>query len=184
MNLDNEHHLDEQELIQAVVDESDLPQSMQAHLVTCHQCRASKESFEQELASLGQMAERYAPKPQKRIVLPVHEAKSNFWTFLNRRNAIGSAVTVAAVLIVFWGTTIVRNLTEYGTDRGPSELMEAKQLMTEVNMLVDNALPPLYLNISAENNSDYDQEFYQFLIPQIESENLTSYRWKRGPSPC
>jgi len=62
--------------------------------------------------------------------------------------------------------------------------MEAKQLMTEVNMLVDNALPPLYLNISAENNSDYDQEFYQFLIPQIESENLTSYRWKRGPSSC
>ena len=184
MNLDNEHHLDEQELIQAVVDESDLPQTMQAHLVTCHQCRAGKESFEQELASLGQMAERYAPKPQKRIELPVQEAKSAFWTFLNWPTAIGAAATVAAVLIVFWGTTIIRNLTEYGTDGVPAELMQAKQLMTEVNMLVDNALPPLYLKISAENNPDYDQEFYQFLIPQIESENLTSYRWKRGTSSC
>ncbi|MGD8948296.1 MAG: hypothetical protein PVI62_16655, partial [Desulfobacterales bacterium] len=152
MNLDNEHHLDEQELIQAVVDESDLPQTMQAHLVTCHQCRASKESFEQDLASLGQMAERYAPKPQKRIAIPVHEPRSAFWTFFNWRTAIGAAATVAAVLIVFWGTTIVRNLTEYGTDSVPAELMQAKQLMTEVNMLVDNALPPLYLKISAENN--------------------------------
>lgn len=184
MKLDNEHHLDEQELIQAVIDESDLPQTMQAHLVTCHQCRASKKSFEQDLASLGQMAERYAPKPQKRIALPVHEPKSAFWTFLNWRTAIGAAATVAAVLIVFWGTTIVRNLTEYGTDSVPAELMQAEQLMTEVNMLVDNALPPLYLKISAENNPDYDQEFYQFLIPQIESENLTSYRWKRGTSSC
>lgn len=184
MNLDNEHHLDEQQLIQAVVDENDLPGAMQAHLVTCHQCRTSKESFEQELASLGQMAERYAPKPEKRIALPVHEATSTLRTFLNWRNTIGAAAAVAAVLIVFWGTTIVRNLTEYGADSVPSGLMDAKQLMTEVNMLVDNALPPLYLEISAENNPDYDKEFYQFLIPQIETETLSSYRWKRGTSSC
>ena len=169
MILDNQQHLDEQQLIQAVVDENDLPRTMQTHLVTCHQCRSSKESFEQELARLGQIAERYAPKPQKRITLPVHEARSTLWTFLNWRNAIGAAATVAAVLLVFWGTTSVRNRTEFGTAGAPSELMEAKRLMTEVNMLVENALPPLYLEISADYKPDYDKEFYQFLIPQIET---------------
>lgn len=169
MNLDNEQHLDEQQLIQAVVDENDLPRSMQTHLVSCHQCRSSKESFEQELARLGQLAERYAPKPQKRITLPVHEVRSTLWTFVNWRHAIGAAATVAAVLFVFWGTTTLRNLTEFETAGVPSELMEAKRLMTEVNMLVENALPPLYLEISAESKPDYDKEFYQFLIPQIET---------------
>jgi hypothetical protein len=41
--------------------------------------------------------------------------------------------------------------------------------MTEVNRLVDNALPPVYLEISAESKPDYDEAFYQFLIPQIDT---------------
>lgn len=169
MNLAKEQHLDEQQLIQAVVDENDLPRSMQAHLVSCHQCRSSKVSFEQELVRLGQLAERYSPPPQRKITIPVHETRSPQGTFLNWRYAIGAAATVAAVLLVFWGTTSLRNLTEFGTAGAPSELMEAKRLMTEVNMLVENALPPLYLEITAEYKPDYDKEFYQFLIPQIET---------------
>ena len=169
MNLDNEQHLDEQQLIQAVVDENDLPRSVQMHLGGCHRCRSEKESFEQELAALGQAAERYAPQPQRRIVLPVQEARSTRWTFLNWRHAIGAAAAVAVVVVVFWGSTIYRNLTGFGTTGSPAELLEARQLMTEVNMLVDNALPPLYLEISAEYKPDDDKDFYQFLIPQVET---------------
>ena len=169
MNLDNQQHLDEQQLIQAAVDESDLPRSVQMHLGDCDQCRSEKESFEQEMAALGQMAERYAPQPQKRIVLPVPEARSARWTFLNWRHAAGAAASVVIVLMVFWGTTTFRNLSDYGTAGDPAELLEARQLMTEVNMLVDNALPPIYLEISADYKLDEDKDFYQFLIPQIET---------------
>ena len=184
MKHDNENHLDEKLLIQAVVDMADLPASVQAHLEKCRQCRADIESFEQQLANLGKMAERYAPQPQKRVTLPVHESKSSFRNYLNWRNAIGAAATVAAVLIVFWGTSIVRNLPGHGTDGLTREIIEAERLMTEVNMLVDNALPAFYLEISGENNPDYDAEFYQFLIPPIENETLTSDRLKRGTSLC
>ena len=169
MNLDNELHLDEQQLIQAVADESDLPRSLQMHLGDCHQCRSEKESFEQEMAALGQVAERYAPQPQKRIVLPVQEAGSPRWSFLNWRHAVGAMAAVAIVVVVFWGSTTLRNLTGLPTAGSPSELLEARQLMTEVNMLVDNALPPLYLEISAEYKPDDEKDFYQFLIPQIET---------------
>ena len=169
MNLDNEPHLDEQQLIQAVADESDLPRSVQMHLGDCHQCRSEKESFEQEMAALGQVAERYAPQPQKRIVLPVQEAGSPRWSFLNWRHAVGAMAAVAIVVVVFWGSTTLRNLTGLPTAGSPSELLEARQLMTEVNMLVDNALPPLYLEISAEYKPDDEKDFYQFLIPQIET---------------
>ena len=184
MNLDSKQHLNEQQLIQAVVDANELPRSIQAHLGSCHQCRSSKVSFEEELARLGQLAERYVPQPQKQIAIPVHAARSTRWTFLNWRHAIGTAASVAVVLLVFWGATSVRNLNEFGTAGAPAELIEAKRLMTEVNMLVDNALPPLYLELSAEYKPEYDKEFFQFLIPQIETENLTSGRWKRGTSSC
>lgn len=169
MNLNNEKHLDEKQLIQAVVDENDLPRSVQVHLGDCHQCRFEKESFEQEMAALGQIAERYAPQPQKRIVLPVQEAGGPRRTFLNWRHAIGAAVAVALVAVVFWGSGTLRNIAGLPTAGSPAELQEARQLMTEVNMLVDNALPPLYLEISAEYKSDENKEFYQFLIPQIET---------------
>ena len=54
------------------------------------------------------------------------------------------------------------------TAGSPAELLEARQLMMEVNTLVDNVLPPLYLEISAESKQEYDKEFFQFLIPQAE----------------
>ncbi len=184
MKINSEPHLDENQLIQAVVDKNDLPAPVRAHLAACGQCLASTQSFEQELASLGSMAERYAPKPQRSIRLPVHESKSSLAAFLTWRNAVGAVVTVAAVIIVFWGTTLVRNLTGSGTQGPTAEMIEAKQLMTEVNMLIDNPLPPLYLEISGEHQPDYDMEFFQFLIPQIETETLTSDRWKRGYSLC
>jgi predicted anti-sigma-YlaC factor YlaD len=169
VNLYKQQHLNEQQLIQAVVDESDLPRTVQMHLGDCHRCRSEKDSFEQELAALGQVAERYAPPPQKRIVLPLQEAESPRWSFLNWRHAFGAAAAVAVLVVVFWASTTLRNFTGLPTAGSPSELLEARQLMTEVNMLVDNALPPLYLEISAEYKPDDDKDFYQFLIPQIET---------------
>ena len=184
MKTDNEYHLDENQLIQAVVDSNDLPAPVQAHLAACRQCLAVTESFQQEMANLGSTAERYAPKPQRPIKLPVHETKSRFGTFLNRRTAAAAVAAAAAVIIVFWGTSFVRNLFDYGTGGSAAEMMEAKRLMTEVNLLIDNALPPLYLEISGEYHPDYDMEFFEFIIPQIENETLTSDRWKRGNSLC
>jgi len=184
MKITSEQHLDENQLIQAVVDKNDLPAPALAHLATCGQCLAGTQRLEHELESLGSMAERYAPKPQRSIRLPVQESKSSLAAFLTWRNAIGALVTVAAAIIVVWGTTLVRNQTGSGTQGSTAEMIEAKQLMTQVNMLIDNALPPLYLEISGEHQPDYDTEFFKFLIPQIETETLTSDRWKKGNSLC
>lgn len=173
MNSDNKHHLDEDQLVQAVVDAADLPASVQAHLSECNRCLEGKQSFKQDLLKLGQMAERLAPKPQRRIILPVQETKRTFWSSFSWKNVAVAAATVAAVLIVVWGTKILRNLSEHATQNLTAEMLEAEKLMTEVNTLVDNALPPFYLEISGEKNPDYDEEFYQFLIPSIEQENLT-----------
>jgi len=173
MNSNNIHHLDENQLIQAVVDASDLPITVQAHLAACRHCQNSKQSFERELTNLGQLARQFAPKPQRRISLPVQKTRSRFSNFRDWRSIIAAAATVAVVFVVVWGINIARNGSEHRTANRVAEMQAAKQLMTEVDMLVDNALPNFYLEISGEKNPDYDEEFYQFLIPLTREENLS-----------
>ena len=173
MNSNTDEHLDEDQLIRAVVDANDLPAAVRNHLAECDQCRAGKHSFEKELASLGQLAERLAPKPQRRIVLPGAKTKRINLNFLDWRNLAAAAATMAAVLIVVWGTYTVHDISEHRAAERTAERREAQQLLAEVNMLVDNALPSFYLEISGANSPDNDEEFYQFLIPSTKEKNLS-----------
>lgn len=173
MKTESISHLNEDQIIQAVVDPDDLPQSARIHLAECSQCLAEINSFEHEMASLVQKAEQLAPKPQRRILLPPQKARNPFWNLLEWRNLVAAAATVTAIFILVWGTNTVRNMSRPETEDLASEMLEAKRFMTEVNTLVDNALPPLYLELSGEKKSGYDEEFYQFLIPTIEDNALS-----------
>jgi hypothetical protein len=184
MKPGNVQHLDEEQLVQAVVDQTDLPDDVQAHLAECSQCLAGKTRFELEMATLSQKAEQFAPKPQRRIILPVPKAKKPFWNLFAWPNLAAAAATVTAVFILVWGTNLVRNLSEPGAENLRAEMVEAEQLMTEVNTLVDNALPSFYLVISGENNADYDDDFYQFLIPTVEDKALSSDQGMKGTPLC
>ena len=184
MKSDNVLHLDEEQLIQSVVDAADLPESVQAHLAECGQCKAGKNSFELEMTTLSQKAEQFAPEPQRRIILPVQKTKKTLWNMLQWQNLVAIAATVTAVFILVWGTNLMRNLSEPGTENLRAEMVEAEQLMTEVNTLVDNALPAFYLEISGEKNADYDEEFYQFLIPTVEDKALSSDQGMKGTPLC
>ena len=172
MKVDYEYHLDENQIIQAVVDSTDLPATVRDHLADCPQCLENKESFARDLANLGQLAQQYAPRPLKRIQLPLADpkgqSKQTFWSWLSWRNIAAATATVAAVLLIVWGTNVVRNLSQPGTQNLAAEMLEAQQLMTEVNTLVDNALPSFYLELSGEKDSHDVEEFYQFLIPSVE----------------
>jgi hypothetical protein len=168
MKSGNVQHLNEEQLIQSVVDASDLPDAVQAHLAECGRCLAGKNSFELEMKTLSQKAEQFAPQPQRRIILPAIKTKKPFWNLLDWRNLIAAAVTVAAVFILVWGTHLVHHPSEPGAENLTADMAESKKLMTEVNTLVDNALPPFYLVLSGEKNAGSDEEFYQFLIPTIE----------------
>jgi len=184
MNSDSMQHLSEDQIIQAVVDMNDLPQTLQLHLAECSQCLADKNGFEREMALLGQQAKRLAPDPRRRIILPAPKSRNVIGNLLDWRNLTAAAATVAAVFILVWGTNLVRNLSDPEPSRLAAEMVEAEILMTEVNTLVDNALPPFYLEISGENNAAYDDEFFQFLIPNTEDNTLTSDRGKKGTSLC
>jgi predicted anti-sigma-YlaC factor YlaD len=175
-----EPHLEEDDILQAVVDDTDLSVLQQQHLVECSQCRTRKERLKHELARLGQLAERYAPKPQKRVIV----AEQKVWSsLLNWRIAI-SAAAVAAVILVVWGTLLIQNQQQGSIGNLAQDMVEAERLMTQINILVENALPQVYLDIVGETSLNLDEDFMDFLIPVNEGAARISALAKKGSILC
>ena len=184
MQLNHRQHLNDEQLVQAVVDAADLPASARKHLTECQQCLAERNSFELELQRLGQNAKQFAPQPQRRIILPAAKGHRPLRRLLDWHNWMAAAATVAAVFIIVWATNTVSNLPESENNKLTVELREAQTLLTSVIRVFDNALPSFYLEISGEKNAGYDEEFYQFLIPSTGNSSLSSDRGKKGTSLC
>jgi predicted anti-sigma-YlaC factor YlaD len=180
--------LEEDDIMQAVIDENDLSELQQQHLVECSQCRTRREQLEQELAHLGQLAQRYAPRPQKRIIMAKQKVRS---PLLNWRIAF-SAAAVAAVILVVWGTSLIQNQRQGSIGNLAQDMVEAERLMTQVNirlmtqvnMLVENALPQVYLDIVGETSLNLDEDFMDFLIPTNESAARIPASAKKGSILC
>jgi len=173
-------HLGENEILQAVVDETDLSQRLKQHLNECSHCRLQKERFAQELARLGQLARRYAPEPQRRLTLAADRVR---WPFLNWKFAF-SAAAVAAAIIVVWATVLIQSQQPGSVGNLAENMIEAERLMTEIDGLVENALPPVYLEIVGETDLNPDEEFLEFLIPAAENVPRISVLTTKGPAIC
>ncbi len=184
MSTNEDLHLDEDQLLWAVVVEAELPLPLQEHLSACPQCRANKERFERDLARLGQMAERFAPSPKGPVSLPVEEPRGSIGWSWGWRAYVSAAVAAALVVILVWWSPVHRNTPGDNGDLLAREMEEAEQLMTEVSMLVENALPPVYLDISVESGVGFDEEFMQFVVPSVEDEPLSYDPGKRGALLC
>lgn len=184
MSSDKGLHLDEDQLLWAVVDETELSPPLKGHLSTCDQCRAAKRRFEQDLARLGQMAQRFAPLPRKRISLPMDKPRISIgWTW-DWRACFGVAVTVALMIAIVWWSVPIRTTYEDSGDMLAQEMRDEDRIMTEITMLVENALPPVYLNIYGKSDPDFGEEFMQFIVPSIESEDVSYDSGKGGVVLC
>ena len=183
MNADKGYHLEEKQIIMAVVDESDLPLAQQEHLVACPKCRTSKERLEQELAWLSHTAELFAPHPQKQISLSAEKPRSAIGWFGSRR-ALGVALTAAFVIIVVWWFGLTRITPEGGVGMPAPESWETDSFMTEIGILVENALPQEYRDISGEYDSLFEEECMQFFVPSIHNNSLSLDPGRKGERLC
>lgn len=172
-------HLNEDDILQAVIAEADLSELQQQHLSECSRCRTNKERLENELANLGRLAERYSPEPLRRVTLEDNKIRSSF---LFRGFAAGLAA--AAVIIVVWAIFLIRGQQPGNVGNLAQNMVEAEKLMTEVNVLVQNALPPVYLDIVGETDFNMDEDFIDFLIPTNGDAPRISALAKKGSILC
>ena len=176
----NETHLGEDDMLQAVIDDTDLSRLQQQHLAECSQCRSQRERLENELAHLGQMAERFTPEPMRHITVADDKVRAPF----SIRGFAFSAAAVAAVIVVVWATFLIRSQQQGHIGNLAQNMVEAERLMTEINVLVENALPQVYLDIVADTDLNLDEDFIDFLIPLNEDDPRISALTRKGSILC
>ena len=176
----NEPHLAEDDMLRAVIDDTDLSTLQRQHLAECSRCRSRRESLESELTHLGQLAERYAPEPLRRTTVAHDKVRLPF----SIRGFAFSAATVVAVIIVVWAAFLIRNQQQAPVGNLAQNMVEAERLMTEINGLVENALPPVYLDIVGDTNLKTDEDFIDFLVPINEDADRVSVLAKKGSILC
>jgi hypothetical protein len=130
------------------------------------------------------MAGRFAPSPTKPVALPVDKPRTIVGWSWGWRTFVGAAVAAALILAVLWRTPVLRTPPVENGNMVAVEMLDAEEFMTEIAMLVDNALPAVYLDISAEPSADLDGQFVEPIVPSVEDEPLTYNSGKRGISLC
>ncbi|MEA3435578.1 MAG: hypothetical protein U9R43_03875 [Thermodesulfobacteriota bacterium] len=177
-------HIDEDHLLQAIVDETDLPPSVREHLSSCPLCRKSMEQIEQDLNNLGKTARQLAPVTYRKISLPVERPLKIYRWLHDWRISFGAIATAAVVAFVIWLSIPGTILYEDTLDIMAQVTWEDDAFMTEIGILTENAMPQVYLDIIGECYVGIDDEFIQFVIPSIETNSLSQDSGRKGVKLC
>ena len=146
MNTTKNYHLNEEEIIMAVVDTADLDLSQQQHISQCSRCRSQIQAMNDDLADMGRIAESTSPKVTRPFRAPSGQPERTGRFRFGRKLAAGLAVTIACVIVagLFW-----QNQLSHRRQQFAREMLEAEQLMRQVNVLVENPLPETIMSIGA-----------------------------------
>lgn len=170
-------HLDEDQFIRSLVDESDLAVSARSHLSVCPACQEEKQRFSRTLNRLGHKAKDFAPLPQRKIVLlPEPSFFEKFGIFPLKRFAFsGGFVFVLLMMIGLWWTS--SPFTTQEEDRQFAKIIEEtdaeQQPLDEIQVLEGYTLPEFYMDVSGESSGYFGDEFLDFVVPLEEKSGTT-----------
>lgn len=187
MSYDKDNHLDEDQFLLAAVDKNEPPVEAREHLSECPLCRERMEELERELALFGEMAEGFIPRQRRQVSQYIKPRNAVNWPW-NFKIATGAAVMVVFVMTLIWWSPLLKNTPTVGTDMAGEIFQESDQLMTDINTLVDNALPPLHMYISGgfdqEFDEEFDEEFMEFVVPIIKNNTPNYNSGMKGAVLC
>jgi len=184
MSLNKENHPDEKQLIQAIADEAKLPDSLREHLSLCPRCRTGIKKIEQDLNNLGKTARQLAPVMQKKISLPVEKPLRIYRWLHDWRVSFGAIATAAAVVLVIWLSIPGTIFYEDSPDIMAQVTWDDDVFITEINVLIQNTIPQVYLDIIGEYYLSVDDQLIKFVIPDFETDSLSYYQRKKGVKSC
>lgn len=177
MNTAKHQHLNEDEIIKAIVDTDDLNRPQQHHLADCSHCRSRIEALSGDLSKMAQIAQATSPAVTRPFRAPAADRGHSGWLPFGRRLATGLAVAVACIII---GGLFLQNHLGNRSLQIAQEMHDAEQLMRQVDRLVENPLPETIMTISAEGAVGNDEDFFKFLIPDENGDAAISRIVKKG----
>ncbi len=164
MSMRQKVHVDEVQILRAIVDETDLPPNVREHLADCETCGALKARIEEDLANLGATARRLVPESRRRISVP-YETRRFLPSWLNLLRPVTAGLATAVVLSVVLVFVFFRTTPENKTAKLYREMIEDEKLISEVTSLEDDALPPYYLEMFPDMKPEQGERSERMVAP-------------------
>jgi len=180
MKSDNKIHLDEELITRAIIDEQDLGETERQHLMTCGICNKKVMQIKDELQVLGENALLAVEPSKKNIVLPREKpAAANKSSWLP---TFGVAAMAGLVLFFYFlgMESMSPRLTTY---QSADALVEDEYLMQEISEMVENPLPETLYEITGDAEV-IDDDFFQFMVPDIQEDLQSEYLIQGGIMLC
>lgn len=176
MTDENASHLNEAQVLVALVDEDDLPAATRAHLAACPACQTEHRRHADRLQRLTAMAREAAPIPSRRVTLP-REWRSSAGTgpyfSWSRPWKPALALAAMALVVILFGTLQWKPGQEGRLAGLNQESREDQVLITEVQRLETDGLPSLYAAIAGDDDLDVDEDQWDWMVPDAEDDSLS-----------
>lgn len=181
MKPDNKSHLHEELITRAVIDEQDLDDSDRQHLMTCRTCSEKVRQIKDELQELSENGLLAVEPARKAVILPREKpaAASNASSWLP---TFGVAAMACLVLFFYFlgMESMSPRLTPY---QSADALVEDEYLMEEISEMVEYPLSETLYEITGDNEV-FDDDFFQFMVPDIQEDLQSEYLILGGITLC
>lgn len=164
MTKKGSYHLNQDDLVTAVVDEEDLAEEVRGHLAACSACRKRKEILEGTLTSLGHTARAYVPALTKTVRIPVGAGRRARSFLFPLRPAVATALGGLAVAVFGWWLLGTGPFPGTGPDHGTPGIWE-DALTEEVAWPAEDPLPAVYRDMADILTEERSSGFMDFVAP-------------------
>lgn len=168
-------HLPEQLIIASIVDYEDLSEQSREHLENCKTCCAQREALLSSLEGLSNTARTFCPPVSTHPGAWNMESQPRWWNvFTLPKPMFALAGTLATILIALVLLQSPRAPVNIVRPQVPDMAVAAPRPYTEdVYEIVENTLPPVFMDLAGESYTEWDQDFYDFLVPEADNETVT-----------
>ena len=178
MKTSFEKHLDEDQLLKALVDEQGLSHAFRMHLDDCQLCKGELGSLQESLETFGRKAEEHVPAATRKVHLEEEGYKTTgAWNLFSLPSYGAAAVITVALLIFLWPRP--DHLSEINQFASQGDFVEDEIFMQEINELIENPLPRDFSNITSDMTIGFDDDFLEFVVPDF-IDDVQSYNFHKG----
>jgi len=182
MKSENQSHLQEEQILWAVIDEKELAGDKQLHLHKCPLCNKKVRQIRDGLQELGHKAMLAAPPFSRTVILPSEKPTTDIHN--GRWLPFFGAAAMAGLFVFFYfmGMKTIPP-AQVSPLQSQESFLEDEYLMREISEMVDYPLSEDMYEITGDNGIGFDEDFLQFVVPDIEddfqSENIIQGGIKR-----
>jgi hypothetical protein len=183
MKEQNSAHLQEEQILWAVIDEKELSGDDQQHLLECPVCKRKIERFRDELQELGQKAWQAVPPFSRTVRLP-SEKPATVSHNAGWLPFFGAAAMAGLLVFFYFMGMETMAPTKLTTLQSQESLLEDESLMREISEMVEYPLSKYIYEITGENGVGFDEDFLQFVVPDIQDDFQSEIIIQGGTIRC